>query len=589
MLLSFKIVMMKKSLITTFLLIICLSLKGQIKEWQITDTFKDYQHTGIESTDKRYIAKIIGKAITVFDTKNNNKEIIAGLTNGQYGGFSGDNPVYISFMNDQISIRYLEKNLEEDGIKYIKTPTKISSILVSNSLVYCSFEHGKISVYDWQKRQAINSFQVGKNEIIFVKQNKLNNAVIFKEEKTGLFFWNLDTYKVLKINDKSNRGWFSEDGRFVYYEAERKFYQFDSQNSKTELLFSVPKEQWTNEFSEDIATFGFAINPQNTLLATFDYAISDDIKYKSTYHLWDFSNGKPLKTVGLKHKIFALDFKKSGNEIIAQLIDTKQSETKTYIHLNNVSNFINAVTVQKNTSKNKDETPEFIEKSVNSSRKVALVFGNSKYKFNDLKGIPVNDATDVSKRLNELGFTVNFLHDASKKEIDQVLANLGKTISSTDVIVFFYAGHGIEVDGRNYLIPIDATLEKKSDVANETVALDDILALMKKLNVPVNLIYLDACRNNPFRSWSRGDESLGFSEVEINMPTMKVYYATQPGSVAANGTGRNGVFTSALLKFLKKGTDCDELMRNITKEVYIQTKQVQVPWQKGSLINEFKF
>jgi uncharacterized caspase-like protein len=112
---------------------------------------------------------------------------------------------------------------------------------------------------------------------------------------------------------------------------------------------------------------------------------------------------------------------------------------------------------------------------------------------------------------------------------------------------------------------------------------------MKALNATVNLVYLDACRNNPFRSWSRSSESLGFSEVEVNMPTMKVYYATQPGALAANGTGRNGVFTSALLKFLKKGIDCDELMRNVTKEVYNQSKQVQVPWQKGSLIHEFSF
>ena len=506
-----------KILLAFFLSIIYLPIHGQITEWKTTNTFRDYQHTGVESSDKRYIAKIIGRAITVFDTQNNNKEIIAGLTDGQYGAFSDDSRVYFSFKNEQFSVRFLEKELNTEGIKYIKTPTKILSIIVRKNLVFCSFENGKVIVYDWQKREQINNFQLAKNPITFIQKNPLSNAVIFREVNNGLFHWDLGTYKVSQISNTGSTGWFSDDGLFIFYESKRNFYQFDLQKQSTNLIISIPKETSINE---DSSTFGFAINSQNTLLATFDYSVSDPSKNKSSYHIWDFKTGKLVKTISLNYKIFSIDFKKSSNEIIAQLKDIKTSEqdSQTYLHLNNFKSGI----YEGNSPKKKDEKKSIEFQSLNATRKVALVIGNSKYKFNDLKGIPVNDATDVAKKLNDLGFAVSFLHDATKNEIDNTLLTLNKNISKSDIILFFYAGHGIEVDGKNYLIPIDATLEKKSDVAKETVALDNILTSMKTLNSPVNLIYLDACRNNPFRSWSRGDQSLGFSEVEINMPTMKL-------------------------------------------------------------------
>ncbi len=586
---------MKFILFILLALFINFHLLGQIREWQMTDSFEDQALTGIESPNKRYIAKVRGNSISVFDTKNGNREITVGLTDGQYGDFSEDNRHYISFYGEKVSIRFLENDTGFNELAYINAQNKILSIIVRKNMVYCSFKNGKVSVYDWQKRSLVNSFQVGEKNITFIKQNLKKSAVVFKEDKKGLFHWNLDTYKITKVNSYGNNGWLSEDGLFVFYEELRRFYRFDILRGTTENILSIPKESWTKGQFIDASSFGFAVNPQNTLLATFDFSSFYEDKYEPSYSIWDFQNGKLLKKVNSNHRVYDVSFKNNGQQVLIfskNAIPIKSKDiSPTFIHLNDISKSFQSVLAQNSyqPTPKKEEINAQKGEYLSKSRRFALVIGNSRYKFNDLNGSPVYDAIDITTRLDELDFNVSYVHDASKKAFDDALLKLSKTATSSDVILFFYAGHGIEVEGKNYLIPVDATLEKKSDVPKETIALDNILDMLKKLNSPVNLVYLDACRNNPFKSWSRGDNTLGFTEVEVNAPTMKVFYATQPGAVAANGTTRNGPFTSSLLKFLIKGVDSETLMRNVTKEVYIQTKQVQVPWQKGSLINEFKF
>jgi hypothetical protein len=570
-------------------------LFGQIKEWQMTNSFEDQALIGIESSNKRYIAKVRGNSISVFDTKNGNREITVGLTDGQYGDFSEDNRHYILFYGEKVSIRFLENDTGFNELAYINAQNKILSIIVRKNLVYCSLKNGKVSVYDWQKRIFINSFQVGEKNITFIKQNLKKNAVVFKEDKKGLFHWNLETYKVTKVNSYGNNGWLSEDGLFVFYEEIKSFYKFDVVKGTTEKMFTIPMESWLGDKFLDELTFRFTVNPQNTLLVTYNSFLNYDESHQPCYLFWDLRNGNFLKKVNLNNQISSVSFKENGQEIVALTYKPQPPNSKekvqNFIHLNDISKSFQSILSQNSyqATPKKDEINAQKGEYLSKSRRFALVVGNSRYKFNDLNGSPVYDAIDITTRLDELDFNVSYVHDASKKAFDDALLKLSKTATSSDVILFFYAGHGIEVDGKNYLIPIDATLEKKSDVPKETIALDNILDMLKKLNSPVNLVYLDACRNNPFKSWSRGDNTLGFTEVEINAPTMKVFYATQPGAVAANGTTRNGPFTSSLLKFLIKGVDSETLMRNVTKEVYIQTKQVQVPWQKGSLINEFKF
>lgn len=590
---------MKRILLLTLLLYSTNSLIGQIKEWQVTDSQQDVLAFGKKSPNGRFIAykrkndKLFSSDtfIGVIDTKNNN-DITAALTRSIDGIFSEDSRFYISSYKEKVNIRYLESETESNSVKSIETNGIINSILVRHNLIYCSYNDGKVSIYDWESRTHIKTLQIGKRTITFQSLNTVENSLLFIEKNTGLFYWNIDSNKIVKIINLEEQGWFSPDGVFVYYRENRNFYRYEINTGSISSILTIPKESWDDKglLHISVSTFGYAYNQDCTLLITFDYSYSEYDNYKPTYHIWNFQNGEKLKTINLKHRIQSVYFNDDNKTIEAKLVDIKPSKENwiAYRHTNNISQTIQIPpyrTESKSTWQHRSVKSEYL----NETKKYALVIGNSRYRKNELNGIPVNDALDIRDRLNELKFSVNYLSDASKVQIDNALKKLSMDAQKGDVVLFFYAGHGIEVDGKNYLIPVDAYSEKKQDIPKESIALDKIIQIMTDLQSPVNLIYLDACRINPFLNQSRGDESLGFSEVEINMPTMKVYYATQPGSVAANGIGRNGVFTSALLKFLKKGINCDELMRNVTKEVYNQSKQVQVPWQKGSLINEYVF
>jgi len=225
-----------------------------------------------------------------------------------------------------------------------------------------------------------------------------------------------------------------------------------------------------------------------------------------------------------------------------------------------------------------------------SKNRIALVIGNSEYQnSSSLQNRPLNDAMDISKRLKSLGFKVIMLTNATKQQIESGIREFSKNGQSSDASLFFYAGHGIESEGTNYFLPVDAKLESPDDARFEAVSLDFVLGEMRRFKTQINLVYLDACRNNPFRSWNRDLGARGFKAVERTPPTMKVYYATQPGDVASNGSGRNGIFTQALLEHLKPGSDIEVLMREVTKSVYRLTNGAQTPWSAGSLIQEFKF
>ncbi|MEI7587007.1 caspase family protein [Runella sp.] len=225
-----------------------------------------------------------------------------------------------------------------------------------------------------------------------------------------------------------------------------------------------------------------------------------------------------------------------------------------------------------------------------SKNRVALVIGNSAYQnSSSLQDRPINDAADISRRLKALGFKVITLTNATKQQAENAIREFSRIGQSSDAALFFYAGHGIESEGVNYFLPVEAKLESPEDARFEAISLELVLGEMRRFKTKINLVYLDACRNNPFRSWNRDVGARGFKAVERTPPTMKVYYATQPGDVAANGSGRNGIFTQALLEHLKSGMDIEVLMREVTKSVYRLTNGAQTPWSAGSLIQEFKF
>src|SRR5215475_6624622 len=182
------------------------------------------------------------------------------------------------------------------------------------------------------------------------------------------------------------------------------------------------------------------------------------------------------------------------------------------------------------------------------NKRVALVIGNAAYKSSPLSN-PVNDARDMARVLRELGFEVIYKENASQTDMKSSIREFGASIRASDVALFYYAGHGAQVKGENYLIPVNAVITKEEEVEYESVNAGFVLAQMANAQNKLNIVILDACRNNPF---ARSFRSAASGLAQMNAPAGTIIaYATEPGSVAADGAGRNGLYTEELLKAMR--------------------------------------
>jgi uncharacterized caspase-like protein len=220
--------------------------------------------------------------------------------------------------------------------------------------------------------------------------------------------------------------------------------------------------------------------------------------------------------------------------------------------------------------------------------KMALVLGNSKYSNLPALVNPANDALLLSENLQKLGFTVTALTDQTQSQMKSAIAHFTQsvTVAGGDAIALLYfAGHGVQINGTNYLIPVDANLNTAGDVVLGAVSANDLLKTMELAGAKVNVLVLDACRDNPFKSTTRG-MSRGLARVEAPAGSI-VAYATAPGQVAADGDGSNSPYAEALSKNLAiPGLALESVFRQVRIEVSEKTGGIQVPWEETSLTQE---
>ena len=229
---------------------------------------------------------------------------------------------------------------------------------------------------------------------------------------------------------------------------------------------------------------------------------------------------------------------------------------------------------------------------VHAAGRVALVVGNSTYSAIGPLPNPGNDAADMSAALRRLGFDVTTVLHADRGALTEALRTFTRASAGADVSLVFYAGHGLEVDGVNYLVPVDARLERDTDVRFETVELDYVLAATS--GAALRVVILDACRNNPLarsmqrtgasRSVSRG--SFGNLDESLLGDETLVAYAAAAGTTAADGTGRNSPYTSALLLYLEQPLEIGLLFRRVRAQVLEATNGEQRPHEYQSLVGE---
>jgi uncharacterized caspase-like protein/peptidoglycan hydrolase-like protein with peptidoglycan-binding domain len=227
-----------------------------------------------------------------------------------------------------------------------------------------------------------------------------------------------------------------------------------------------------------------------------------------------------------------------------------------------------------------------------ADKRVALVIGNSAYLQAPPLANPKNDAEAIAGALERLGFEVMKGVDLNRSEFEQQVRLYSRAIRGADVALFFYAGHGLQVNGQNYLAPVDAELFDEADLEFETLRLETILAQMER-EQRTNLVFLDACRDNPLaRNLARsiGTRSAGvgrgLAPIETGIGTL-IAFATQPGNVALDGENSNSPFTEALVKHIETpGVDIAVLLRKVRLQVIERTNGQQVPWSNSSLTGD---
>jgi tetratricopeptide (TPR) repeat protein len=226
--------------------------------------------------------------------------------------------------------------------------------------------------------------------------------------------------------------------------------------------------------------------------------------------------------------------------------------------------------------------------SLNTDARTALVIGNGKYADAPLKN-PPNDAADMAAALRSLGFEVLSYIDLDQNSMKRAIREFGaKLRTNGGVGLFFYAGHGVQSKGVNYLIPVGAKVDTEEEVEYESVEAGLVLAQMESAKNGMNIVILDACRNNPFARSFRSSQK-GLASIDAPSGTL-LAYSTAPGSVAGDGAGRNGVYTQELLKQIKTpGLSLEDVFKQVRISVRNVTTEKQTPWEVSSLVGNFYF
>jgi len=221
-------------------------------------------------------------------------------------------------------------------------------------------------------------------------------------------------------------------------------------------------------------------------------------------------------------------------------------------------------------------------------KRTALVMGNGDYASGRLANA-VLDARSMAATLRGLGFEVLAHENVGYREMRRALADFGERLRADGVGLFYYAGHGLQVNGKNYLVPIDAEIKSERHVAAEALDAETVLTEMQAARTRVNIVILDACRDNPFTTRFRGlTRGLAF----MPAPTgTYVAYATGPGSVAEDGDpGQNGIYTGELLKALREpGLRIEDVFKRVRIAVQARTEKRQNPWDASSMTGDFYF
>ncbi|WP_319763037.1 caspase family protein [Maridesulfovibrio sp.] len=223
-----------------------------------------------------------------------------------------------------------------------------------------------------------------------------------------------------------------------------------------------------------------------------------------------------------------------------------------------------------------------------AQKRLALLIGNSAYtKIGALKN-PVNDVTAMNRSLTKAGFDVMVVKNADRSTMGRAIDDFGRMLKNYDVGLFYFSGHGLQVNGINYLCPLGMSIQGQSDVQYEAVDAGKVLAKMEDAGNRMNIVILDACRNNPFK---RSFRSMRSGLAQMDAPTGSfIAFATAPGKTALDGRGNNSPYVTHMLSNMnRKGLTIEQFFKKVRQGVIKDTSRKQVPWESSSLVGDFYF
>ena len=386
-------------------------------------------------------------------------------------------------------------------------------------------------------------------------------------------------------------------GKFVWdieFSDDSKYLAIASRSGDVTLVDTEsgnPVQSWSAHGGEDV--FALSFHPSGQYLATGggDNRIS----------IWEIPSCKSVNTwPAHENKVLSLDFSPDGTMLASGCLNGPmqgKSDTRVW-NVSDAGISDRYAQASNNISPSQDdavvqEEVEPVSENLQAAaaaeqKRLALVIGNGIYTYGGVLANPENDANDISSRLQGLGFDVMVFNNLGLSDFKKAIDDFGLRLAGYDIGLFYYAGHGIQVKGNNYLIPVDANLRTENDVEYDCVNAGRLLAKMEDAGSTTNIIILDACRDNPFeRSWRRATHGMGLAFMTAPAGSL-ISYATSPGATASDGSGRNGLFTSALLNYIDEpGLSILEMFQKVRTYVRENSGGEQVPWESTSLEGNF--
>lgn len=230
-----------------------------------------------------------------------------------------------------------------------------------------------------------------------------------------------------------------------------------------------------------------------------------------------------------------------------------------------------------------------IEEVIQQEKRIALVIGNGNYPDGKLANSE-NDSRSMAEVLQKLGFTVLKYENLTQSQMKKAIDDFGLRLQNADVGLLYYSGHGIQVKGYNYFVPVDAFLKTIDNVEYDCVQIDRVLALMELAGTNTNIVMLEACMTNPFeRNWNSNMTNRGLAFMNAPKGTC-ISYAAAPGTTVSNISGKNGLYTSAILEsILVPDITIERMFHNVRSIVAQNSQKQQIPWESTSLTEEFYF